>query len=291
MSRRSFSRADAILHDRAARRGASPLFKGGSSALFLLGFAAWSADAAALDAFEIQVYRAEVNRPGQFGMELHANYTMQGQKVPEYSGQIPANHVARFTLEPALGVTEWFEVGAYLQSMVSPQGADFGGVKLRGKFVLPTRHTAPFFFGINAELGRVPRHVEEEGWANEFRPILGWTDGRFLVDVNPIIGYALSGPDRFRPDFEPAGKLGVNTDKGFMLGVEYYAGLGLLATGFSPLRDQEHLMFLTFDLVPPAREAESESEEEWECNVAVGRGLTDGTPAQWITKMIVGHAF
>lgn len=241
-----------------------------------------------MDLFEIQVYQNDVNRPGQFGLEVHTNYTMSGRRYPVYEGEQPPNHVGRLTLEPALGVTEFFELGAYLQNMVNDDGQyRFSGVKLRGKFVLPQRYTKQFFFGINVELGRVPRAVEEEGWANEFRPIAGWYNGYLLLDVNPIVGYALSGPEKFKPDIEPAGKVGVNTQLGFMLGAEYYAGLGLLASP-SPIRNQDHLLFATFDLADPA---ESDVEQPWELNVGIGKGLTDVTPQQWIMKAIVGRAF
>jgi hypothetical protein len=244
--------------------------------------------ALAVDAFEIQVYEADVNRPGQFGLELHSNYTITGHTTPEYPGQIAPNHVARFTFEPALGVTDWLELGAYLQTMITPEGGKFVGVKLRTKFVVPAELTRPFFFGLNAEIGRVSKKVEEEGWANEFRPIIGWNNGRFLLDVNPIFGYALTGPERFRPDFEPAGKVGVNTDRGFMLGVEYYAGLGLINKGFSSWNAQEHLMLATFDLAAPKGAEESNG---WELNVGVGRSLTDASPGRWLVKAIVGRAF
>jgi hypothetical protein len=245
------------------------------------------------DRFEIQVYEAEVNRPGQFGLELHSNYTIQGRKEAEYEGQIPPNHLARFTLEPALGVTDWFELGAYLQSLVAPDyGAKWGGAKLRAKLVVPERLHLPVFLGINLEIGHVPAAVADSGWANEFRPILGYRNGWVLVDVNPIFGYALSGPDQFKPDFQPAGKVAINTQAGFELGVEYYTSLGYWADGFSALRKQEHMLFAVMDLARPASEIQSEHEEDgWELNVAVGRGLTQGTGPDWIVKSIVGKAF
>jgi len=102
--------------------------------------------------------------------------------------------------------------------------------------VVPKRLGLPLFLGLNVEVGRVPRAVEEAGWANEFRPIVGWTNGWFLIDVNPIMGYALSGPEKYQLDFEPAGKVSVNTQLGFALGVEHYSGLGLLREGLSPLK-------------------------------------------------------
>jgi hypothetical protein len=248
--------------------------------------------ARAMDQFEIQVYEAEVNKPWQPGIELHTNYTFKGQKQPAYPGQVPPHHAARFTLEPALGVTDFFELGMYLQGMVAPgEGALWGGVKFRGKFVVPERFKWPLFLGVNVEIGKVPDRVEEDGWANEFRPIIGYRNGWVLLDVNPIIGYALSGEDRFKPDFEPAGKVAVNTQLGFQLGVEYYASLGHFKEGLSPWRKQEHLVFGVFDLAHPAGYVEKEGEGEWELNVAVGRGLTDGTGPEWIAKSIVGRSF
>jgi hypothetical protein len=257
--------------------------------LAVLGAFLLSADPAfAMDLFEIQVYQNDLNAPGHFGLEAHVNYTIDGRGRASYSGEQPPNHVGRLTLEPAFGVTEFFELGGYLQSMMNGDGQyKFAGVKLRGKFVVPQRYTGKFFFGINVELGRVPHAVEAEGWANEFRPIAGWYDGHWLFDVNPIFGYALSGPEKFKPDFEPAGKMGFNTQYGFMLGLEYYAGLGLL-TSPMPLGGQDHLVFATFDL---AQTAQSTVEQPFELNVGIGKGLTEATPQQWIAKAIVGYSF
>ncbi len=248
-----------------------------------------SALADAMDQFEIQVYEDDLNRPGHFGLETHLNYTIEGHRAPAYSGEQPPNHVSRVTFEPALGITEFMELAGYLQNMITGDGQyKFSGVKLRSKFVLPTRYTGHFFFGINVEVGRVPRAVEEQGWANEFRPIVGYYDGRWLLDVNPIVGYALSGPDKFKPDFEPAAKVGFNTQMGFMLGAEYYAGLGLLAAP-APLGKQEHLAFLTCDLADAAQAPAAE--QPWELNFGIGRSLTEATPQQWIVKAIVGYSF
>ena len=246
--------------------------------------------AGALDRFEVQVYEPDLNRPGQFGLELHSNYTLRGNSAPEYAGQVPPDRVARFTLEPALGVTNWLEVGAYLQAMIAPDvGAQWAGWKLRTKFVLPVELTTPWFCGINLELGRMPKRVEEEGWANEIRPFLGFNNGRILVDFNPILGYALTGPDKFKPDFEPAGKLSFNTQRGFSLGAEYYSSLGRFAKGFDVWKSQEHMLFGVFDLAPPSG-ADDEA-GAWELNLGVGRSLTAAPGPEWLVKGIVGRAF
>jgi hypothetical protein len=242
--------------------------------------------ASALDRFEIQVYGPDLNAPGEIGAELHLNYTFRGEAAAAFPGEIPPDRSGHFTIEPAVGATEWLEFGAYLQALSAPgSGLRYGGFKLRAKMVVPQRHTGDFFVGLNVEVGRVPSSVEEEGWANEFRPILGWTDGVLLVDLNPIFGYALSGPDAFRVALEPAAKVSANTQLGFALGVEWYAELGF-ADALLPAREQQHLLFAVLDLAAPKGGTES-----WELGVGIGAGLTKATDRKWLAKAIVGRAF
>ena len=258
------------------------------STLPLLAGAALTAatPAAAIDRFEIQVYDAEINEPGQAGVELHVNYTADGERAPAYPGEVAPHHTARFTLEPAIGVTSWLELGAYLLAYAAPsEGFNFGGAKLRAKFVAP-RLEEHFFLGVNVELGRVTKAVEEEGWANEIRPILGFTNDWVLFSVNPIIGTTLSGPDKFRFDFEPAAKLAVNTQLGFALGVEWYGELGFV-DAIRPLPEQAHYLFGVFDLVP----APGAGGSPWELNVAVGGGISGPTDQSLLVKTIVGRSF
>lgn len=268
--------------------------------LVLVAALAPLASARALDRFEIQVYQAEINDPGQLGLELHLNYTVRGARAPEYPGEVPPDRVARLTLEPAVGVTEWLELGVYLQFAVAPGGdARFGGTKLRAKLILPERVQRalglPVFLGLNAELGRFPRAFEDAGWASEFRPIVGWKNDRWLVAVNPIFGYALSGPDPLKVDLEPCAKVAFDTQRGFAVGAEYYAGLGFIGDGLLPRRDQEHLVFGVVDLVPAAAAPQAEGSpahaSPWELNVGVGGALTAATGQHFLVKAIVGRAF
>ena len=206
----------------------------------------------AMDAFEIQVYQGEHSDPGQASAELHSNYTLRGRATPAYEGETPPDQALRFTLEPALGIARWLELGAYLQTMITPDhGAQFGGWKLRAKFIAPSAFDGRLLLGINVEVGRVPASVEKAGWANEFRPIVSLDLGRFAFTLNPLFGFALSGPEAGRPDFEPAAKAKWNTDLGFAAGFEHYAGLGRFDQGFLSASAQEHLTFLAFDLEPP----------------------------------------
>jgi hypothetical protein len=243
--------------------------------------------ARAVDRFEIQVYEAGLNEPGHVGLELHTNFTGRGAREPAFPGEIPPHRTARMTLEPAIGVTSWLELGGYLQGFLAPaNGVQFGGVKARAKVVAPPWLGPRFFLGLNVEVGRVPSTVDEAGWANEFRPFLGYDDGLVLLDVNPIFGYALSGKDAFRIDLEPAAKIALNTQLGFALGVEWYSELGFI-DAIRPLRDEAHYVFGVVDLVPPrGRPAFT-----WEVNLAVGGGLGHAADQHLIVKSIVGRSF
>ncbi len=247
--------------------------------------------ARALDLAEIQVYQSEVNRPGQLGLEVHANHTLRGKRDVEYPGQVPPDRATRVTFEPALGVTEWLEVGVYFQLLRAPElGVRYAGAKVRAKLVVPERVSGRFMLGLNIEVGRIPHAIEIDGWANELRPIVGYKDGFVLVSFNPIIGYAFTGAERMRPHFEPALKGWVNTQLGFALGMEYYAGLGLFDRRFAPWREQEHLALVAFDLTERAR-AIKHDDDEWEVNVALGRGFGPATAQEWLLKTIVGKPF
>jgi hypothetical protein len=143
-----------------------------------------------------------------------------------------------------------------------------------------------WFLGVNVELGRVPVAVEQDQWANEIRPFVGWRNRWLFLDVNPILGMALSGQDKFRVALEPAGKVAVNTQLGFEIGAEYYAELGFV-DAIKPLSEQAHYLFGVVDLASPAGAGES----PWELNVAIGGGVTPGADQAWIVKTIVGRSF
>src|SRR5713101_7465237 len=101
-------------------------------ALVLVLFCA--AAARAQDAFEIQVYDASTAPPLTPGLEVHLNGVLHGSEQASPAGELPTHHVAHATLEPHLGLTDWLEVGAYLQSALRPEGTyDYAGTKLRMK--------------------------------------------------------------------------------------------------------------------------------------------------------------
>lgn len=254
---------------------------GGLASTVLLGVLSFSGSAYAGDPFEIQVYDGTANAPLVPGIELHLNDWATGNRQaapPEAAlhGQFHA------TLEPSLGLTRFWELGAYLQGAVrTDDGAiDWAGFKLRSKFVTPEDFSPHWRFGVNFEVSDLPSTYDHDRWGSEVRPIVAYHDDDWLFALNPILDQPLAGSDASQgPSFQPAFKA-ARTVGPVALGVEYYATLGPLSS-ILPWRDQEQQIFEVVDLL---------SVEHFELNAGVGEGLTDATDGL-VFKVILGYEF
>ena len=206
-----------------------------------LALALGALPAFAFDPFEIQIYDGSIDARHEAGLEVHLNQPRDGS--------------FHLTFEPSFGLTDWWELGGYLQTA----GGSYEGVKLRTKFVWPFSHEPEFRLGANFELSRVP----DEGWGGEIRPIVGFENDRFLLAANPIVSF----PASFEPGAMAKVKLGW-----FGFGLEYYAVLS---------EPREQYLFEAIDLF---------GIKNVEVNAAVGQGF-NAASGQLIFKMIVGYAF
>jgi hypothetical protein len=252
----------------------TPLFK----KIIILFFAL--VPLAIADDFERSVYDGEINEPGQAGIELHTNYTIDGRRTLEYSGQVPTDHVLRMTLEPSFGITKALELGLYIQTAITPAGPDFAGVKFRVKFILPREIDNPLVLGINFEVGRIPFRYDPGKWGIELRPIIAYDSKKWLLAVNPILEWGLVGPDATGvPEFSPSAKVRYNFEAGVGAGVEYYGDIGPINSP-ARLSEQKHTVFLVADTLKlPV-----------ELNFGIGRGLTAATD-NWTVKLVIGKSF
>jgi len=232
-----------------------------------------AAAARAQDPFEIQVYDAETARPMAAGLEVHLNEFVHGTEQTSPSGELPTRHVAHLTLEPHLGLTEFLEAGAYLQSALRPDGTyDYAGTKLRMK----ARLLEPVFgwlrLALNGELSRIPSAYEASRWGGELRPILEARAGRLGLWANPIVSFAFD--EGFHPELEPCAKAAWALTDALSLGAEYYAGLGPV-DALLPASEQVHRAFGVLDVAT-----------RWfDLNFGVGAG---SGPDSFIVKAILG---
>jgi hypothetical protein len=249
--------------------------------VFAAAFIAPASAARAGDPFEIQVYDGTANPPGVPGLELHLNDWATGHRDAT-APEAPLHGQAHATLEPSLGVTRSWELGAYLQfAERTDAGAfDWAGVKLRSKFVTPPGWRGPWRLGLNLEVSYLPSAYDRDLWGSELRPIVAWQNDVWLFAINPIIDQSLAGPGASDgPLLEPAVKAS-RTFGPVALGAEYYGTIGPIAAPL-PVRLQEHYIFETADLVGLDRV---------EVNAGVGEGLTPAS-AGIIVKVILGYTF
>lgn len=237
-------------------------------------------EARALDAFEIQVYDGTANAPDTPGIEIHVNSVVVGLRT-SVPPELPPAHQTHLTAEPSLGITPWWELGAYVETTVLPDGGfDYAGVKLRSKFVRPNVESEAFRWGVNLELSELPSTYDRDRWGAEIRPIVAYrTPGRlFAFAFNPILDFSLAGPDAAAvPSFEPALTTLLVIEGVLSAGMEYYGDLGKIGHVL-PANDQQHYLFEVVNLLRWKR---------IEINAGIGEGLTAASN-HFVGKMILG---
>lgn len=231
---------------------------------------------------EIQVYTDDINKPGEFGLEVHVNTTPQGVTTPSYPGEVLNHHGLRVTPEISMGLTQTVDVGLYVPMVRTPEGDyQMAGAKFRIKW-LPIQPDANggWFSGINLELGQVRSQYSESLRSAEVRTIVGWKNNDWLLALNPILGWDLStGYTHKSPDFTLATKVTRKVSESVALGVEHYNGKGRL-NSILPSDQQEKSTYVVMDY----------EGEPFDFNLGIGKGTTAVTDT-WTVKGIVSYPF
>ena len=253
----------------------------GPTWLILLVLAGLPSLATAQGYFEIQVYGAETVAPRNLMVELHSNYTAEGQK-DTIDGVYPTHHQLHETLELTQGINSWSEVGFYVFTSQQPgYGAQWVGDHIRPRVRVPESWGWPIGVSLSMEIGYQRTVYSPDTWTWEIRPIIDKTVGRWYFAVNPALERTLHGPgvrDGF--GFAPSLKIGYDFTPVISGGIEYYADYGRLGE-FAPVHEQQQQLFFVTDLnVSPV----------WEINIGVGVGAT-GSTDHLIFKCILGRRF
>ena len=145
-----------------------------------------SAPARAVD--EIQVYNAEIAETGQWTLQQHLNYAINGRKEPDFPGGLIPHHALNGTPELAYGINSWWEMGWYAPFAVDRDGRFFSdGFKWRNLFVVPDAAKRDFFYGVNFEASYATPPFSQTKYNLEIRPIIGVRKGDYEFIVNPIV--------------------------------------------------------------------------------------------------------
>jgi hypothetical protein len=235
----------------------------------------------AQDNYEIQVYGSETVAPGKTMVELHSNFTIEGQ-TQTVNGVLPSHHALHETLEITQGFTPWFETGFYVFSSIQPdEGWEWVGDHIRPRVRVPEDWHWPVGLSLSTEIGYQQRKFSEDTWTWELRPIIDKQWGHWYFALNPTFELSLEGENSGQGfSFAPSAKVSVDVTRWVAVGVEYYASLGPVSH-FDPWDQQQQQIFPTLDFnVSP----------DWEINFGVGFGLTHSTD-DLIVKLILGRRF
>jgi hypothetical protein len=231
--------------------------------------------------YEIQVYGSETVAPRTTMLELHSNYTAEGQR-DTIDGVYPTNHALHETVEITQGLTDWSELGFYIfTSAQNGSGLQWVGDHIRPRVRAPLSWHWPVGASLSMEIGYQRAAFDRDTWTWEIRPIIDKEAGRWYFAVNPALERVWHGPGvNLGVDFSPAVKVSYDITKVVAGGVEYYADYGSI-TNIASLHDQQQEIFPVIDLnVSP----------KWEINFGVGVGATASTD-HWIIKGILGRRF
>jgi len=196
----------------------------------VLACAVGSARVEAQDPFEIQVYEYATVPAGKWNLETHLNFIQRG--TTSYEGSVaPTEHQTHLTFELTRGITDWFELAGYLvTARRQGEGAEYVGWRVRPRVRAPDSWKLPVGLSLSTEVGFPKDEYEEADATLEIRPVIEWGRGRFMLDVNPVLGKALSPRVRRR--------LGLRARRATRLGDDEAAGpfAGVLRVDGASLR-------------------------------------------------------
>lgn len=249
--------------------------------LLFCGLLLSSLIARAQDNYEIQVYGSETVAPGRTMVELHSNFTIDGERET-INGVLPSYHALHETLEITHGFTPWFETGFYVFSSIQPhEGWQWVGDHIRPRVRVPEDWNWPVGLSLSMEIGYQQPSFSEDTWTWEIRPIIDKQIGPLYLAVNPAFEKSLHGANSSKGfDFAPSAKASFDLSKLIAVGVEYYCSLGPVSH-LDTWNDQTHQIFPVVDL---------NFSPDWEFNFGVGFGLTHSTD-NLLVKLILGYRF
>lgn len=260
----------------ALSRAARALLPASCAALFL----ATMPQARASD--EIQVYTNDLRKPGESGVEIHANYTPRGSATTDWAGQVPSHHAFNLTPEFSWGLGQGTDWGLYVPMTRGADGAwHENGLKVRIKRLFNVEKEGELYYGANFELAWNRPSAVEQNCSGELRTIIGRDFEHWLLAANLTLGFDFAGPNRAgTPDLGVSLRALRKLSEKWNLGLEHYSEPGRLNQLQSWNNSGESTYLVT----------EYESGKGWGVHLGVGHGWTgpvDGT----VLKAIVGIDF
>jgi hypothetical protein len=235
--------------------------------------------AAAQGNYEIQVYGSETVPRGRTMVELHSNYTVDGQ-LTTGDGTYSTNHAQHETLELTHGFSDWLEIGFYVfTSAHRGEGVQWVGDHIRPRVRVPESWGWPVGVSVSQEIGYQRAEFSPDTWTYELRPIVDRKWGPWYAAFNPALEKSLHGPGASRGfEFSPNATIGRDVTRRVNVAVEYYGAWGPVR-GLDAPGDRAQLIFgaVNLDLGPA-----------WEFNVGYGQSV-NAVGDRRLLKLILGR--
>jgi hypothetical protein len=215
--------------------------------------------------YEIQVYGADTVEPKNLMVELHSNFTPEGQKYV-IDGVYPTNHQEHETLELTEGINDWSEVGFYIfTSEQAGHGVQWVGDHIRPRVRVPDSWHWPVGVSLSTEVGYQRAVYSPDTWTWEIRPIVDKTVGRWYFALNPALERTWHGPDVNQGSASRPARRSATTSPSSQRRLRVLRRLRPHRRRFDTLHNQQQQIFAVTDLnVSP----------KWEINIGVGVGPT-----------------
>ena len=233
------------------------------------------------DNYEIQVYASPTVAKHTTMLELHSNFTFDGEKNT-VNDVLPSHHIFHETVEITHAFTDWMEVGFYIFNAIGDDNRTaYVGSHIRPRVMAPVKWGWPVGVSLSAEFGYQQRHYSEDDWSLELRPIIDKKIGKLYMALNPTFDKSFHGLNKNNGFvFSPNIKIGYDITPKISSGIEYYGSLGPV-NNISPYSQQQQQLFVVADI---------NFSPKWEFNIGYGFGFTEGTDNA-IVKVILGRRF
>ena len=155
------------------------------------------------------------------------------------------------------------------------------GYRIRPRVKVPPEWHWPADVSLSTEVG-FPKQADEAAHSTlEIRPVIEKRFGAVQLDLNPVLGRALSGPGSGAGwDVEPGVRIGVAMSSKLDLTVEYYGAFGRV-DDWLPRAEQVHQFFFGWDY---------QFNDALVWNFGIGQGATKAGN-QSVLKMRLGWMF
>lgn len=223
---------------------------------------------------EIEVYRNELNAPGEWALETNQSYVFSGSDEHE-PGELASVGRYRLTPEIAYGLSPHWEVGILAMTTVRNGEFDAHGLKSRIRYIAPHAETGAYW-GANLEVGWTDHHLDAKPWSAELRGIWGYEGKTWVVSFNPTLEMA-AGQGAAEPvALELQTKIGRRFGEKLIFGLESYNDFGPVQR-FSAFGQESQMVYATADF----------ELKHGDLNLGLGHGLNSASDG-WAVKAVWG---